>query len=479
MKKFVIASIWMCMLFSLQAQGVRENLGPAINDPKKYDCYPNVSPDGKTLYFARNVNGNYDIYYSEMQKDGSWSMAQPITELNNEQNNYVFYVYPDGNTLLLNGAYPDKGICKVTRTATGWTKPEYIQFEEPINQWDNHSPKLSNDGKVMILSFNRDIQVSYLKPDGKWTMPKKIEILSSSTDEFSPFLVADDRTLYFSSGGFGAAYQDIFMSKRIGDGWEEWSKPVNVGPPVNTSGWESFFVLPAKGEYAYVYSLEEGSGDLFRVKIRDEVKPDPVLVLNGKVFNKKTNQPLQAQVVIEDLSNPSNKQVVTTHPADGSYRLVLVQGKKYGVSASAEGYLAVSENMDLSNIKEYQEITKDLFLVPIEKGQSLVLNNIFFDLGKADLKPESQAELLRLRDILLEHKNLKIEIGGHTDTRGNPAANQKLSEDRAKAVYNFLIKNGVPSERLSYKGYGATKPKTNGQSEEDHAKNRRVECNIL
>lgn len=476
MKKYILLILF---FGHLHAQQTRINMGPNINDPKVTDCYPNITPDGKTLYFSRQVNGNYDIYVSHLQNDGSWSLAEPLKELNNEKNNYVFYIYPDGNSLLINGAYPNEGICKTTLTKEGWSKPEYLEFEKTIERWDNHNPKLSRDGKVMVLSFNRDIQVSFLQPNGKWSYPEKIENLSTNTDEFTPFLAGDDKTLYFSSGGFGASYQDIFMTKRLDETWRNWSKPENLGSPVNTSDWETFFVMPVKGSYSFVYSLKEGNGDIFMIKIADEMKPEPVMVINGKVLNKKNNQPIEAEVIYEDLSGKKLPLISKTHPQNGSYKMVLSAGIKYGISAKAEGFLPISENLDLTQLSEYQEKEVILYLTPIEKGQSITLNNIFFDTGKFDLKKESEAELNRLVEILLKNTQLKIEISGHTDGRGNEQANMTLSQNRANSVVNYLISRGISKDRLTAKGYGPHKPIADNQSEEGRQKNRRVEFKIL
>ncbi len=463
----------------LSAQQTRINMGPNINDPKVTDCYPNISPDAKTLYFSRQVNGNYDIYVSHLQLDGTWSLAEPVKELNNEKDNYIFYIYPDGNNLLVNGAYPDKGICKTTLTKNGWSKPEYLEFEQPIKEWDNHNPKLSRDGKVMMLSFNRDIQVSFLQPNGKWSNPEKIKNLSTDTNEFTPFLAGDDKTMYFSSSGFGAKSQDIFVTRRLDDTWKNWSEPENIGPPVNSTDWETFFVMPVKGNYSFVYSLKEGGGDIFMIKIAEEMKPEPVMVINGKVLNKKNNQPIEAEVVYEDLSGLTLSLTSRTNSITGSYKMVLSKGIKYGISAKAEGFLPTSESIDLTQLNEYQEKEVTLYLTPIEKGQTITLNNIFFETGKFDLKKESEAELNRLLEILKNNPKLKIEISGHTDSRGNEQANLTLSQNRANAVVNYLVLNGISRDRFVAKGYGKTKPISDNETEEGRQKNRRVEFKIL
>jgi OmpA-OmpF porin, OOP family len=289
--------------------------------------------------------------------------------------------------------------------------------------------------------------------------------------------------LYYASYGFesyGSA--DIFMSTRLDDSWTNWSKPVNLGPSINSAGWESAFSIAAKGDYAYMISEEggvEGSADIFRIKLADYQKPEPVLLVYGKVLNKKTNQPLESTISYSDLTQNKEVGVASSNAADGSYKIILPMGKLYGFMAGKDGFYPISENINIDTLKEYIEIERNLYLAPVEIGQTVVLNNIFFDLNKARLKTESAAELDRLVEFLSKNPAINIEVGGHTDNTGSDDYNNKLSQQRSESVMNYLAEKGITKARLSAKGYGKSKPVAANDTEDGRAKNRRVEFLIL
>jgi outer membrane protein OmpA-like peptidoglycan-associated protein len=157
----------------------------------------------------------------------------------------------------------------------------------------------------------------------------------------------------------------------------------------------------------------------------------------------------------------------------------LPYGEKYSFMAEKEGYYAVTENVDLSDLKEYKEIEVDLYLNPIEKGEIIRLNNIFFASGRYELLVESYAELDKLLQVLKSNSKMKIEISGHTDAVGGDADNMTLSNNRANAVMNYLVGKGIAKDRLSAKGYGETKFIASNDTQEGKQLNRRVEFVIL
>jgi outer membrane protein OmpA-like peptidoglycan-associated protein len=222
-----------------------------------------------------------------------------------------------------------------------------------------------------------------------------------------------------------------------------------------------------------------GESDIVRVKLAEEVRPKPVVLISGKVYNAKTKEPMSANIEYENLADGSNAGVAVSSPANGEYRIVLPYGKNYGFMAYAEKFIAVSDNLDLTQVAEYKEIERDLYLVPLEVGSTIRLNNIFFDFGKATLRPESYPELDRLLGYMAQNSKMKIELSGHTDNVGSDDANLKLSDDRAKAVVEYLISKGVEVERVVAKGYGKTKPVGTNDTEEGRQLNRRVEFTIL
>lgn len=478
----------------------KENLGKKINSEYS-EIAPIISPDGNTLYVARkdhpesNAPGKYDIWVSTRNKAKEWSELKKLGKpLNNNGDNLVISVTPDGNTLLLEGLYNfdgsyinDKGISISHKTKTGWSVPKRVIIKNYYNRNEYESFCHSVDRKVLIMSVQRDdtyglkdLYVSFLQGDGTYSVPKNMgKDINTYANEGTPFLAPDGKTLYFYSyghPGYGSA--DIFVSKRLDDTWTSWSKPKNLGPQINTKDWETYYTVPASGDYAYLVSDDESLGyeDIYAIKLQDEAKPEPVVLVSGKVFDKKTNKPVQAEIVYEDLDKNTEVGRAVSDPNTGDYQVVLPYGTNYGLRADAENYFSVSENLNIKEEKEYIEIEKNLYLSPVKVGEVVVLNNIFFDRGKSELKKASYAELDRVVGFLKKNPSVKIEIGGHTEiTHADP----KLSQDRANGVKNYLVENGIDKSRVTAVGYANTKPVVQKIGEDAQRLNRRVEFKIL
>jgi outer membrane protein OmpA-like peptidoglycan-associated protein len=301
----------------------------------------------------------------------------------------------------------------------------------------------------------------------------------------TPYLAADGATLYFSSdrpGGLGD--NDIWMTKRLDDSWQKWSEPVNLGAPINTSDWDAFFTLDAGGEYAYLTSSDTtgfGESDIVRVKLLEREKPDPVVIVDGNVYNKKTGQPLSASLIYETLPDGTEAGNGISSPVDGSFKIVLPYDKNYLIRASADKFFAISENLNLDSLVKAGNriIHKDLYLVPIEIGQVFRLNNVFFDFDKWDLRPESFVELDRVVKLLNENPSMEIELSAHTDSYGSDDYNFKLSDNRARSCMDYLLSKGIASNRVTSQGYGETKPVAPNDTPENRQLNRRVEFTIM
>lgn len=504
---------------------VLENLGSKVNSSSG-ELTPIITADGRTLYYVRDSHAEnfakQDIWYSTKNADGSWNEAvHPRKPLNQGRNAAVFNVSADGNQLLIRGAYVDgeyqsAGISVITRNKKGeWNEPDKLDIKNYTNYSSlgvYNNAYLCNDGKTILLAFSEtangdrhELYVSHLiqkekwsKPKSfkdftkfiskslnhnTWTEPKKIVSLSKREyDELGPFMAADGVTLYFSSdrpGGQGD--NDIWMSRRLDDTWQNWSEPVNLGPTINGPLWDCYYSLDAKGEEAYMVSSTNsiGSSDIVRVKLIKEIRPNPVVLITGKVFNAKTKEPLGANIEYETLADGKNAGVAISNPSNGEYKIVLPYGKNYGFLAYSDKYISVSDNLDLTQVAEYKEINRDLYLVPLEIGSTIRLNNIFFDFGVATLRSESFPELDRLVGLMSENDKMEIEISGHTDNVGSDEANLKLSSDRAKAVTDYLFAKGIAATRVQTKGYGETKPVGGNDTEEGKQLNRRVEFTIL
>ncbi len=483
MKKLSVTFL-LCLSFAFNvlAQDKKINLGNNINSPTLTDSNPLISPNGRFLFFRRDMpDTKYDIYISYLELDGSWGTAKPVAELNNKEINGVLYIYPDGNTIILKDTYSGKdGFVLSYRTSEGWSTPKSIELEEKPSSWDNQNCSLSSDGTKAIISNQRDLYLSIIDKNGRWGKFQKLNGVNTSDNEFTPFLASDNKTLYFSSGGWGGlGSNDIVKSTRLDENWLNWSAPTPIGAPVNTSGWESYFSISAKSDLAFVYMLEEGGGDIFSIKLKDDQKANPVALVSGHTLDKKTNKPIAATVTYENLTDNLTVGKASTNPTTGQFSIVLQYGKKYAIVAQTNGYIATTENIDLTVGTEYKEFEKNIYLYPLDKGTVVPLNNIFFETGKFVLQKESYLELDRLISILKENSNVKIALSGHTDNVGDDQKNLLLSQNRSDAVYKYLIEKGISKNRLTSKGYGKTKPITNNKTDEEKQKNRRVEFVIV
>ena len=480
-----------------------EHLSTSVNSPHE-EMTPVITPNGKGIYFSRrydpdNTGGArdlQDVYYSSFSENG-WSVANNLgAPINNSGPNAVFSVSPDGNTLLLMNTYTSDGSQKGMglsishRTAKGWSVPEDVKMRSFYNKSFYNEYFLSNDGKVILLAVNRDdthgsrdLYVSFAEGNGIWSAPKNLgNVINSPGTELSPFLAADGKTLYFSSNGHpGYGRNDIFMSRRLDDSWTNWSKPSNLGPPINSSGTDAYYSVPAAGDYAYYVSNDEGMGrnDIFKIALPTPVKPEPVVLVFGKVLNSKTNEPISTGITYHDFSSDQEVGVAQSDPRIGYYEIVLPISKVYSFFAEKRGFYSVQDRLDLSNIRDYQEIERNLYLTPIEAGQTVKMNNVLFYQSKAQLIPTSYPELDKLAQMMKENPMVKIQLEGHTDNVGDRFKNQKLSEDRVDAVKQYLVNRGVEQERITGIGYGGSKPVADNSRELTRRLNRRVEFKIL
>lgn len=481
------------------------NLGPNVNT-KFTEVHPVISPDGRTLFFARqghpqNVGGGakdpQDVWFSTLlnAKNKTWSQAKNIgTPINTTWGNGVASVSADGNTAVLISIYnPDgsvdpKGASVTRRKATGWTQPEKLNILDFYNDDpENVDFFLSTSGKQLLMAVDRregkgqqDLFVSFRQADGSFSRPLNMgPNINTKQAEFAPFLASDGKTLYFASEGHtGYGKSDIFYSKRLDDTWTNWSKPRNLGPSVNSPAADAYFTLAASGDEAYLVSERngnDGSRDIFRISLSSNNKPEVVALVRGRVLDAATKKPVAATVRYENLITGEEIGVVETNATDGTYTIVLPTGAHYGYRADAVGYLSEDQNLDVTDRTKYTEETQDLYLIPFEVGQKIKLNNIFFAQSKYYLRENSYPELQRLVNILKNYPQVEIELQGHTDNQGDPALNLKLSIDRVNEVKKYLVSKGIAGGRIKAQGFGDTKPIAPNEQEETRKLNRRVE----
>lgn len=408
-----------------------------INVPKKHSASVSLSLDGSVIYMYKS-NNNGDIYFSKL----------------------------NGND---------------------WSVPKELPGKVNTKKYTESHITVSFDGKTAYIVSDRpggfggkDIWKSELQEDNTWSEPVNLgPTINTEYDEDGPFLHPDGRTLYFSSRGHNTMGGFDIFETEFKNG--EWTKPLNMGYPINSPDDDVFFVLTADGRNAYLSSVKEtgyGKQDIYAIRPFEKkvFKEFQLVLFKGILKDKETLKLLGGKVNITD--NKAGKEIfeADVNAADGTFLVSLPSGRNYGIAVESEGYLFHSENFDLIIPEGYKEVEKIILLEKVKSGTKLTLNNVFFDFDKADLKAESTAELNRAIELLNKYPNLKIEIAGHTDNVGNDSYNQKLSERRANAVRDYLLSKGFPASRIvKVVGYGSAIPIESNDTKEGRAKNRRVE----
>jgi outer membrane protein OmpA-like peptidoglycan-associated protein len=481
---------------------VKENLGLAINSKFNEIC-PIVSPDGKSLYFTRwkhpenlGERKNQDIWVSQMGEDKNWMKATLFpAPINNEENNAVCGISPNGKTILLNNVYSkdgemEKGVSLSFRLRNGdWSFPKQIKIQNFKNKSEYSEYTLAPNGKILLMTTEtkdsyggKDIYVSFWKSDDTWTEPKNIgSNVNSGESESTPFIAPDGVTMYFSSSGHvGYGNNDIFLTRRLDDTWLNWSIPENVGPIVNTNQWDGYFSVSAQGDYAYFSSVENSMGaeDIYRIKIPEKVKPQTLVQVNGKVIDIKTKNNLSAKILVRSTSS-ADSLVVEYDPFIGDFSFMWPTKKPFLLEVKINGYITKRERFDLRKILKYTELSQIISMVPIEVNKQIKLPTLNFAQSKSEIREESFDELDGIVAILSENLGFNIVIEGHTDLQGDWNENLQLSIDRAANVKAYLVQKGISANRIQTKGWGGTKPLNSSFLEEKRKQNRRVEFTLL
>lgn len=497
-------------ILSANAQSGFVKLPLSINTPDQSELLPVISADGKTLYFTRTRIGMdstvvFDIWRSHITNDSVFSKPEFVGgNLASSYGIAVTSISPDNNTLYLIGkmesdAPPDERLFVSHKLLGGWSIPEPIKIPNlhPRGIYTDYG--FGPDQRTLVMALNRDsslgdrdLYVSFFNNGkGVWSTPLWLgPEINSRYAEMTPYLASDNKTLYFSSdrpGGIGAV--DVYRSIRLDDTWQHWSKPENLGPRVNRPGRTTFYTEDAEGKYGYVSwrLTESDQSDIYRVKVSRE---QAVALVRG-VVHDPDGKPLAAEIHYERLDSQAGSTApreagngsgtgsivgdARSDPVTGEFEITLPAGARYALRAERDGYFPTSDNIDLTGLKSYEEIHRDLKLNRIQNGAAITLHNVFFETDKADLLPASFEELDRVKQLLTDHPEFKLQIAGFTDSTGTEAHNQLLSKDRAESVVNYLTQHGVAATRLSAIGYGSQKPVATNTTEEGRAKNRRVE----
>lgn len=464
------------------------NMGSEINSVHR-DYFPSVTADGNQLIFSRTIDGNEDFFISKLINK-TWGSPGPLSNKINtlKYNEGAQSISPDGKYLFFTGCNRPDGLgrCDIyvsIKNGKEWGEP--FNLGEPVNSkfWESQ-PTISSDGSTLYFVSNRpgglggyDIWKSSLKPDGYWAAPENLgPDINTPYDEHTPFIHPDGKTLYFSSDGWpGMGNKDIFMSRADENG--KWSKPENLGYPINTFNEETGLIVTPDGTHGLFSSnLKGGYGDMdiYQFKIPESKKPFPITYVKGIVTDRTTNAFLEAKVQAVNLKTKKVTYHDFTSAETGDFLAVMPIGDDYAFNVSAEGYLFYSEHYQLDSTYISNPFLISVKLDKLTIGKNMVMRNIFFDTNEYTLLPSSITELNTLKDLLKNNPKLNIEIQGHTDNTGSNDVNQKLSLQRAKAVYNYLVESHIPSERMTFKGYGAIQPIAANDTEANRKQNRRT-----
>jgi len=562
-----------------QAQ-IRRPLGPPVNTPQFNEYAPSISANNKTMIFEtdRAGEGKWELYYTTKNEKNKWTVAKPITNINKvgKENDLIGgpSISYDGKTLFFfasfEGGQGDMDIYYSTWNGTDWSDPKPVGNNINTKAYEGF-PSVSADGKMIYFirdSFSKrkdkalcySIWASKKQEDGTWGVAEKLPAPINGDCEKSPRIMADNRTLIFSSvrkdgvGGF-----DLYQSFQEDDG--SWATPINL-EYINTEEDDQFASVSAAGDLMYYYTM----GDIYTVTIPDKFRKYKLVTVDGKVVDAITKQPIATKITSKS-NNNKEKAISTIVDANGLFSMIYRVGSKYDLSTtSLNDYFPYKGSMDMTTAKETDNFEKNIELIPkkipyqfqlldketkailkdpkvkvmdvetkqllevkVEKEMATVmveigkaykfaanalgyaffsrgfkpdtadvfkdrlkkvplailkkdavvqLQDITFETGKADLKSESNEELDRLVSLLEGNQTIKVEISAHTDDVGNDDSNLKLSEKRAKTVVDYLTSKGIKADRMTAKGYGETQPLVANDSDENKAKNRRVQFKI-
>jgi outer membrane protein OmpA-like peptidoglycan-associated protein/tetratricopeptide (TPR) repeat protein len=503
-----------------------ENLGPEINTPYN-EHSPILSRDGNTLIFTSNRVDNpkmqespEDVYIMT-KVNGKWSAPKKISNnINTKYNDAAASLSPDGKTLFLYSELGAGDIYYSTFEGTDWTEPKPLNKNINTALYWETCASLSPDGKKLYFASNReggygelDIYVSELDSKGQWGKAVNLgDKINTPGNEDSPFIHYDGHTLYFSSDGHrGLGNSDIFVSE-LKHG--KWTKPENIGYPINLWEYDGFFSISPDKKQAYYSTVKEGGMggvDIYSIKfLEPKYKPKPpppvavapkkkpakenyidatiqklkddkvVTLLKGKVIDENNAAPLAAVISLVDNETGKVMSKIYSDPETGDFELIIPHGGNYGVTTECAGYLFNSINFSLPKFTEYQELDTHIIMVRTEVGSKVVLRNIFFDVGKYDLKEASRAEAEKVYALLVDNPELRVQINGHTDNTGDAATNKVLSLKRATSVVDFLVSKGIDASRVSAKGFGSERPIVSNDDEEGGREiNRRTEIEVV
>lgn len=480
---------------------------PAPMNGFKFQYFPALTADNRFLLFTGRpaASSGEDLFVSRQNKDGSLGAPQPISPaINTSYNEGAGSISGDGKTLVFASCDRPKAIgnCDLyisRRTGNSWSAPVNLGTNVNSAEWDSQ-PSLSADGRTLYFTSTRrggqgqeDIYMTTMRPDGNWSPAQNLGTpVNTPGKDMAPFIHASGTTLYYVTDGLvGMGGLDVFRCEKNLTG--KWSEPNNLGYPLNTFENEASLFIASDNQKGFCSRsrvtdeppagsriVRERPVELFSFTVPAVVKArETSTYTQGRVFDAITKKPLKAEVKLYDVETDVMTQFVTSDPVEGDYTVVLNEGHHYAMYAAADKYLLKSLNFDYSNQHSFDPLTLDIYLEPVRSGKSVVLNNLFFDTNKYDLKAQSRTELNRLIEFLQQYKDVQIEVSGYTDNVGKPESNLQLSQRRAQAVVEYLSSHGIAPSRLHSKGYGEAHALAANDTEAHRQLNRRIELHIL
>ena len=453
--------------------------------------------DGSRLFFTRRspIQRGDESFFFSVRKNSGWGLARDLgPPVNTPGDEGALCLSPDGSQLFFAACSRDDsyGSCDIyvsTRVGIQWSEPENLGAIANSEQWDSQ-PSLASDGRTLYFASKRkggkgnsDLWKSVMQTNGKWSIPENMgDSINTPEAEMTPFIHPDGNTFYFASKGHpGMGGADLFMSRKDANG--NWGKAINLGYPLNTAAEDISLVVSAAGDTAYFSSDNfggKGKTDIYSFLLPPAAKPNPVSYVKGIVTDAKTKTYLQAPFELSDLSTGIVVVRSISDAFTGEFLLSLPAGKEYALSVSLKGYMFYSLHFSTGQGKDrFKPEIIAVNLQPFALGKTMVLHNIFFDTDQHTLRQKSSVELDKLISFLQENPNLKIEIGGHTDNEGSDVYNLQLSEARAKSVFDYLVARKVAASRLTYHGFGETRPTSTNATPTERGLNRRTEFKII
>lgn len=458
--------------------------------------FPVLTADEQKIFFTRRLGQSFaddeDIYYCERDEDGNWHSPKPVSpNINSRYNEGTCTISADGRVLIFTtcDGRPGFGGCDLYMSEFNgeeWSEPQNLGSNVNSRSWESQ-PSLSADGRTLYFVSDRaggegrrDIWVTEIGEDGNWLKAWNAgKQINTREDEVSPFIHVNGTTLFFASKGWpGYGKFDLFYVEKTS---VDWTSPKNLGYPINDHNDQVSLFVTTDGENAYYVNESKKNGIFTESRIYTYEIPKEIRIdkrsnyLKGKIFAADTKKPLEASIELFDLEKDERVSKFKSKPQNGEYFAILTEGSHYALYVESPGYLFESRSFDYRKENFDEPVIQNFYLNPIKRGEKTVLNNIYFDFDSYKLKESSRTELEQVARFIKQHENLNITIAGHTDNVGEPSYNQKLSENRAREVYEYLLSLDVNPDKLAYNGYGQEQPLFENDTEEHRSKNRRIE----